>query len=98
MTIAAFVPDLMDRSRFGNADVVFVANATDAIQSNAELVLVDLDRCDEPAEFRLVGTTVIGFGSHVDLESAAAARAAGFDEVLARSVFFRRLPQIVESR
>jgi hypothetical protein len=37
----------------------------------------------------------VGFGSHVDRELLEAARAAGCDQVLARSAFFSRLQQIL---
>lgn len=93
--IAAFVPNLMDRSRFGGSKVVFVSSANAVIETGAEVLIVDLDRCDDPAAYRLDGISVIGFGSHVDVASADAAREAGFDEVLARSVFFRRLPELL---
>jgi hypothetical protein len=39
---------------------------------------------------RLGAVRTVGFASHVDDDLLAAARAAGCDEVLARSVFFRR--------
>lgn len=94
-TIAAFVPNLMDRSRFGGAAVTFVTSPAAAAESGAALLIVDLDRCEDPSAFRLDELNVIGFGSHVDVGSIEAAQKAGFDEVLARSAFFRRLPQIL---
>jgi hypothetical protein len=94
-TIAAFVPNLMDRSRFGGAAVTFVTSSAAASESGAALLIVDLDRCENPSEFRIDGLNVIGFGSHVDVGSAEAAKEAGFDEVMARSAFFHRLPQIL---
>lgn len=39
---------------------------------------------------------VLGFISHVQTDLAAAARAAGCDQVLARSTFSFQLPQILE--
>jgi len=42
-----------------------------------------------------VGARTVGFAAHVDEELMAAASAAGCDEVLARSVFFRRFPDFV---
>jgi len=42
-----------------------------------------------------VGARTVGFAAHVDEELIAAASAAGCDEVLARSVFFRRFPDFV---
>jgi len=38
---------------------------------------------------------VLGFASHVAAETIAAARGAGCDEVLARSAFTRRLPELL---
>jgi hypothetical protein len=39
---------------------------------------------------------VVGFGSHVDTDVHQQAVAAGYEEVLARSVFFRRLPELLD--
>ena len=41
---------------------------------------------------------VIAFGSHVDAELLAAARAAGCDEVLPRSKFFARARELLAER
>ena len=90
--IAACVPNLMDRSRFG-ANVDFIDAAAGAAQ--AELVLVDLDRCDDVLAFAALSGRTVGFCAHVDGERMAQASAAGFDEVLARSAFFRRLPELL---
>jgi hypothetical protein len=93
MNVAAFVPNLMDRSRFSVGTTRFIASADELAAE--DLVIVDLDRCEDPGAFRVDGPRVIGFGSHVDVASAQAAEAAGYDEVLPRSVFFRRLPEIL---
>ena len=45
------------------------------------------------AELRAIPT--LGFVSHVDSDAIAAARAAGIDEVLARSAFTARLAEIL---
>jgi hypothetical protein len=95
MTTTAFVPGLMDRSRFDGLDVVFVSDRDAALAASPSLMLVDLDRCENPEDFRLEKVRVIGFASHVDADRQAAGRAAGFDEVLPRSVFFRRLRELV---
>lgn len=94
MTIAAVIPNLMDRSRFGDR-VAFVATGREASESGASLVLVDLDRCGDLAQFRIPDAHVIGFGPHVDTELHQAALAAGYDEVLARSAFFKRLDSLL---
>ncbi len=93
-TIAAHVPNLFDRARFG-PDVVFVDTATEATELDPAAVMVDLDRCDNPADFRLEGAVVIGFGPHVDSAGHQRARDLGYDLVLPRSQFFRRLPDLL---
>lgn len=92
--IAAHVPNLFDRARFGPT-VVFVDSGVEAAAQNPTAVMVDLDRCDDPQEFRLDGTVVIGFGSHVDAAAHQRARDLGYDLVLPRSQFFRRLPDLL---
>jgi DNA-binding NarL/FixJ family response regulator len=39
---------------------------------------------------------LVGFASHVDLKSLAAARAAGFDRTLSRSEFTAQLPELIK--
>lgn len=97
MRVSAFVPDLMDRSRLARVggdgvDVEVVASA-DAIDGGADVVVVDLGRPLALAavrSLRAAGSTarIVGFGSHVEREVLADARAAGCDRVLARSAFF----------
>lgn len=94
MTIAAHVPNLFDRSRFGGR-VTFVEDPEQAAALGPELVIVDLDRCDDVTGFRIEGATVVGFGPHADTALHQRATEAGYDEVLARSVFFRRLPELL---
>ncbi len=91
--IAAHIPNLMDRSRFDGSDVRFVSDATEAAE--ARLVIIDLDRCSESASFASLDGYTVGFGAHVDGDRLKAATTAGFDEVMARSVFFRRLPVLL---
>lgn len=90
--IAAYVPDLMDRSRLtGVADVAFVATPAELASVDADVVVVDLSR---PGVLDMLPAVVgrvpriVGFGSHVDTELLAAARAAGCTDVLPRSRFF----------
>ncbi len=94
MTIAAHVPNLFDRSRFGGR-ATFVETPDQARACEPSLLIVDLDRCDDLDGFRLDGPRVIGFGPHVDSTGHDRAVAAGYDEVLPRSVFFRRLDTIL---
>lgn len=96
MTIAAHVPNLFDRSRFQGM-VTFVATPEEAESLNPSLVIVDLDRCDDVEGFRLNEARVIGFGPHVDTALHQKATEAGYTEILARSVFFKRLPELLGS-
>jgi len=43
------------------------------------------------------GTRTVGFVSHTDAATIAAARAAGLTRVMARSAFVEELPSLVES-
>ncbi|MEL7208443.1 MAG: hypothetical protein AAGK32_09480 [Actinomycetota bacterium] len=95
MTIAAHVPNLFDRSRFGGR-VTFVETPGEAEACRPALLIVDLDRCEDLTGFRIGETRVLGFGPHVDSSRHDKAREAGYDEVLPRSVFFRRLPEILD--
>lgn len=96
-TVAAYVPDLMDRSKVSAAApgrVTFVRTPADLATTDADLVLVDLSR---PGVLEILSTLaakrVIGFGSHVDTDLLQAAAAAGC-EVLPRSKFFSRLADL----
>lgn len=93
MNIAAAVPGLMDQSRFPTGTARFISDPSEI--GSATLVIVDLDRTDDPARFVEASAHTIGYGSHVEEAALAAARAAGFDEVLPRSVFWRRLPELL---
>lgn len=97
MTIVAHIPNLFDRSRF-SGKATFVETPEEASALNPELVIVDLDRCEDLEGFRIDGPTVIGFGPHVDTSLHKRAEACGYSEVLARSVFFKRLPELLVDR
>ena len=96
MTIVAHIPNLFDRSRFRGL-ATFVETAAQAQDLNPSLVIVDLDRCDDMEAFRLDGAHVIGFGPHVDSALHRKAEESGYSEVLTRSVFFKRLPELLGS-
>ncbi len=92
MRVVALVPDLMDRSRLAAAvdGVEFTGGAGGA--AGADVVVVDLARhAGSVPELRTVAPSarIVAFGPHVDDETLAAARAAGADEVMPRSRFFR---------
>jgi len=100
-SVAAFVPDLMDRSRVEIAStaagrvVVFVGHPDDlasAVEDGARFVVVDLAHPGVLEVMARLGPAhTVGFASHVDRALLDAARAAGCDEVMARSAVFRRL-------
>lgn len=96
MTMVAHVPNLFDRSRFMSR-VTFVETPEEALELGPTLVFVDLDRCQDIEGFRLDGIRVIGFGPHVDTNLHAQAVEAGYSEVFPRSVFFKRLTQLLGS-
>jgi hypothetical protein len=102
VTVVAYVPDLMDRSKVSSvgADVRFApspAQLPALIQeAGPSVVVVDLSRPGVLDVLPQLGEVrVIGFGSHVDRDLLEAARAAGCTEVLARSAFFSRLPGLL---
>jgi CheY-like chemotaxis protein len=91
------------------ADVRFAKTTADAVSAARELkpglILLDLnaravDAMAFLAELKsdpgLAALRVVGFVSHVQADLIAAARAAGIDEVLARSAFVSRLPRLLE--
>jgi hypothetical protein len=98
VTVFAFVPDLMDRSRLTGLDVTFVA-APDGLTAAGphDLVVVDLSRPGVLGALAVLdsGARTIGFGSHVDRELLDAARAVGCAEVMPRSEFFRRARELL---
>lgn len=96
--IAAYVPDLMDRSKVAAAapGVTFVATPAELASADADLVVVDLSRPGVlEALSGLEDVRTIGFGSHVDRDLLATASAAGCDEVLPRSKFFAGLRDLL---
>ncbi len=101
MSVVAYVPDLMDRSKLSAADpdVSFVSRPGDlvAAAAGADLVVVDLGR---PAVFEVLAdvsavSRVVGFGSHVDRAILERAEAAGC-EAMPRSQFFRSLGELLK--
>lgn len=100
--------DLMDRSRIAplveqsGAQLIAWKNQVAGTERNAEdhpdLVLVDLS---VPGSLQAIeawvqaGVRVIAFGPHVDREALQKARQIGADQVLARSVFFEKLGELL---
>lgn len=89
--VAAITKDLMDRSKIIAAvENVTLARSVDAALGDPDVVLVDLHIPGAVEAALASGARVLGYGSHVDEDTLDAARQLGA-EVMARSVFFRRL-------
>lgn len=91
MTISALTTDLMDRSKFPPG-AAFVRQA-DKLDGAADIVAVDLSHPESVAavlRLRAEGSAahIVAYGRHTEVDRLAEARAAGCDEVLARSEFF----------
>jgi hypothetical protein len=98
VTVYAIVGDLMDRARIDEAilDVQHVTAGTIGhLAVDGDVVLVDLVRMGPSVALAVAtGARVIGFAPHVDGDALASAVSAGV-EALPRSVFFRRLPELL---
>ncbi|MGH9177353.1 MAG: hypothetical protein ACRD0N_02205 [Acidimicrobiales bacterium] len=102
-TVAAFVPDLMDRSKVAGAagpatEVTFVRSPDELAGRGADLAVVDLSRpgaLEALSALAEAGARTVGFASHVDRELMEAARAAGCEQVLPRSRFFATLGELL---
>jgi len=94
-------------AKASGAQIRFAGSETAAIACAAEgpaLILIDLNgRRTDPirvvarlkADAALSQIRIVGFVSHVDVETIAGARAAGVDRVLARGAFVNQLPTIL---
>jgi hypothetical protein len=90
VTVSAFVPDLMDKSKVQAAfpDATF-ARRVEAL-SDASLVIVDLGRDGAIEAVKNFEGRIVGFASHVDEILLEQAKDVGI-EAIPRSLFFRRL-------
>jgi CheY-like chemotaxis protein len=107
--ILAGVDDLLFRSKIRTvakqvgADVHFVKTAAEvreALAAAPSLAVLDLhaaaiDPVGSVAALRAHGVPVIGFYAHVHTDVAQAAIAAGATQVMPRSAFATRLPEIL---
>ena len=94
MTIVAYVPDLMDRSKVAAAapGATFVSDPTVLADADADLVVLDLTRAGAVDVLPRVRARTIGFCRHTMRDVIAAAEQAGCDRVLVRSEFFADVP------
>ena len=99
--VAAYTPDLMDRSKISAAvpGCRFVARPEALVGlASTDVVVVDLSKkgvLEVLGDIVASGCRVLAYGAHVDKQLLASAEAAGCSEVLPRSQFFNRLPQLV---
>jgi CheY-like chemotaxis protein len=104
-----FLSRIREAARVAGVEVLSVRDAAGlvgAANAGAQLALVDLDgRLPVLAaveglrqEPRLRDFPVVGFVSHVDVDRAEAARAAGCSSVLSRGAFVRQLPGLLGQR
>ena len=102
--IAALVPDLMFGSRIeatlrAAGHEVELAPSLDAIETGEggpDVVIVDLGEI-EPTGLGGGGVPVLGFYSHVDVDTRRRAESEGVDLVVPRSRMAREMPRLVES-
>ena len=96
--VVAYVPDLMDRSRFAAIDgVTFVGRPEDLFTDpDAAVRVVDLGRPGVLDTLAGVpdGERIVGYASHVDRDLIGRAEALGV-EVHPRSRFFAALPALL---
>jgi hypothetical protein len=76
-------------------DVTLSPALTEAPLDDADLVVADLDT-ENPEALVGLGIPVIGYYSHVNVETKEAADAAGIDLAVPRSRMARELPELVD--
>jgi hypothetical protein len=93
--------DLMLGSRVQEAltaaghDVVPSPSIEETTWEGIDLIVADLD-VENPEALVGLGMPVLGYYSHVDVDTRRAAEAAGIDLVVPRSRMARELPALVE--
>jgi hypothetical protein len=76
-------------------DVTLAPSLAEAPLEGVELLVADLDT-ESPEALVGLGVPVLGYYSHVDVETREAAEAAGVDLVVPRSRMARELPDLVQ--
>lgn len=99
--VVAIAADLMLGSKVeatlsaAGHEVTLSPSLQEAPLDEAELLVADLD-VGNPEALVGLGVPVLGYYSHVDAETRAAAEAAGVDLVVPRSRLAREMPQLAE--
>jgi hypothetical protein len=76
-------------------EVTLSPSLQEAPLDQADLLVADLD-AENPEALVGLGVPVLGYYSHVNLETREVAEAAGIDLVVPRSRMARELPQLAE--
>jgi len=98
--VVSIATDLMLSSRVEEGlraaghEVVTVGAVAGAPLEGAEAIVADLDAADAEA-LAATGLPVLGYYSHVDVDTKARAEAAGLAQVVPRSRMSRELPDLV---
>jgi hypothetical protein len=99
--VVAVAPDLLLGSKVeamlaaAGHDVTLSQSLAEASLEGAQLLVADLDG-ESPQALVGLGVPVLGYYSHVDVETKRAADAAGVDLVVPRSRMARELPQLAD--
>lgn len=97
--VVAVAPDLLLGSKVeatlsaAGHEVTLSPALAEAPLGEAELLVADLD-AEDPEALVALGVPVLGYCSHVDVETRKAAEAAGVDLVVPRSRLARELPEL----
>jgi hypothetical protein len=100
--VVSIATDLMLSSRVDGAlsaaghEVVTAGSLEEAPLDGVDAIVADLD-VESPDALVAVGVPVLGYYSHVDVDTKAVADAAGIDKVVPRSRMARELPDLVAS-
>lgn len=97
--VVAYTPDLMDRSKIAAAaeggNVSFVSSPAALASAEADLFVVDLTRAGVLDVLPTLTGRVVGYANHVERGLMEQAAAAGCHQVMARSAFFARIPELL---
>lgn len=93
LLVAALIPNVMDRGKTLKVypAIEWLSGDAGLRETSADLVLIDLKRVDDLTAAADVAGWTVGFAPHVEEDLLAQAADAGFDEVLPRSIFFKRV-------
>jgi hypothetical protein len=99
--VLSIAEDLMVASRVDSAltaaghHVILARSLQEASLDGAELIVADLD-VENPEALVGLGMPVLGYYSHVDVDTRKQAENAGIDLVVPRSRMNRELPALVD--